>query len=148
MLGIAFQVQDDVLGVWGDEALTGKPVADDIRSRKKSFPIVWAFEHAPTSAREELDRIYTGEMDETAVSRAVALLEESGARTAATDTAERWLEDAFAPARRPRSQSNPAATTSRPWPVSSWIVPRRGARLCARMRGVTYNASSSPRCGL
>ena len=96
MLGMAFQVQDDVLGVWGDERLTGKPVADDIRSRKKSFPIVWAFENAPTPAREELDRIYTSGMDEPAVTRAVALLEESGARTAATDTAERWLEEALA----------------------------------------------------
>jgi geranylgeranyl diphosphate synthase type I len=95
MLGMAFQVHDDVLGVWGDESQTGKPVADDIRSRKKSFPIVWAFEQAPRRAREELDRIYTGEMDEPAVNRAVALLEESGARAAATDTAERWLDDAL-----------------------------------------------------
>jgi geranylgeranyl diphosphate synthase type I len=95
MLGMAFQVQDDVLGVWGDEAQTGKPVADDIRSRKKSFPVVWAFEHAPKAGREELDRLYGGEMDEAAVNRAVALLEECGARAAATDVAELWLEDAL-----------------------------------------------------
>ncbi len=38
LLGLAFQVQDDVLGIWGESAVTGKPVADDIRSRKKSFP--------------------------------------------------------------------------------------------------------------
>jgi geranylgeranyl diphosphate synthase type I len=95
MLGMAFQLQDDVLGVWGDEAQTGKPVADDIRSRKKSFPIVWAFEHAPMPAREELDRIYTTEMDEGAVARAIALLDEAGAQQAATDVAELWLEDAL-----------------------------------------------------
>jgi geranylgeranyl diphosphate synthase type I len=95
MLGMAFQVQDDVLGVWGDSALTGKPVADDIRTRKKSFPVVWAFEHAPQAARERLDRLCNGEMVEADVSEAVSLLEEAGARQAAVDVAELWVEDAL-----------------------------------------------------
>jgi geranylgeranyl diphosphate synthase, type I len=39
-LGLAFQVQDDILGIWGDEALTGKSAASDLVERKKSLPVL------------------------------------------------------------------------------------------------------------
>ncbi len=45
-LGRAFQLQDDVLGIWGDERVTGKSAASDILSKKKSLPVVYALEHA------------------------------------------------------------------------------------------------------
>ena len=93
MLGMGFQIQDDVLGVWGDSAITGKPVADDIRSKKRSFPVVWAFEHAPAAARDRLETLYATDMTETAVDEIVNLLEESGAQTAARSAAQRWVED-------------------------------------------------------
>ena len=38
-LGLAFQVQDDILGIWGDEALTGKSTASDLVEGKNSLPI-------------------------------------------------------------------------------------------------------------
>ncbi|MCS7251742.1 MAG: polyprenyl synthetase family protein [Anaerolineae bacterium] len=50
MLGMAFQIQDDLLGIWGDPAVTGKPVADDLRARKKTMPIVLAMERIPDFA--------------------------------------------------------------------------------------------------
>ena len=37
-LGLAFQMQDDVLGIWGDPSVTGKPSADDLLSHKKTLP--------------------------------------------------------------------------------------------------------------
>ncbi|MFN3742056.1 MAG: polyprenyl synthetase family protein [Anaerolineales bacterium] len=40
-LGLAFQVQDDYLGIWGDEALTGKSAASDLLSGKKTLPVVF-----------------------------------------------------------------------------------------------------------
>jgi len=40
-LGLAFQVQDDILGVWGDEALTGKSAASDLLEGKKSLPVLF-----------------------------------------------------------------------------------------------------------
>src|SRR5688500_5182025 len=43
-LGLAFQVQDDVLGIWGDEALTGKSVASDLVEGKNSLPILAGLE--------------------------------------------------------------------------------------------------------
>ncbi|HEY3312332.1 MAG TPA: polyprenyl synthetase family protein [Anaerolineales bacterium] len=39
-LGLAFQVQDDILGIWGDEAVTGKSAASDLLEGKKSLPIL------------------------------------------------------------------------------------------------------------
>jgi len=40
-LGLAFQVQDDILGIWGDEALTGKSAASDLLEGKKSLPVLF-----------------------------------------------------------------------------------------------------------
>ena len=39
-VGLAFQAVDDLLGVWGDPELTGKPARDDLRTRKMSFPVL------------------------------------------------------------------------------------------------------------
>ena len=87
LLGLAFQVQDDVLGVWGESAQTGKPVGDDIRSRKKSFPIVHAWDTLDAELRAELEHLYAapGEPD---VARVLSLLDAAGAREAATSAAE------------------------------------------------------------
>ena len=40
-LGLAFQVQDDILGIWGDPEKTGKPASDDLRQRKKTLPTLY-----------------------------------------------------------------------------------------------------------
>lgn len=60
-LGIAFQVRDDYLGVWGDEAVTGKSATGDIREKKKSYPVLVAFERANDADRALLGRIYAQE---------------------------------------------------------------------------------------
>lgn len=57
-LGFIFQVRDDVLGVWGDEASTGKPVGADIRRKKNSFPVVYAMSEAKGAAKRRLLDIY------------------------------------------------------------------------------------------
>ena len=53
-LGVAFQMRDDILGAWGDEAKTGKPAGADILRRKKSLPIVLAFELAEGGEADRL----------------------------------------------------------------------------------------------
>jgi len=45
-LGMAFQMQDDVLGIWGDPRVTGKPASSDLARRKKSLPILHGLEHS------------------------------------------------------------------------------------------------------
>ncbi|TDC99954.1 polyprenyl synthetase family protein [Saccharopolyspora terrae] len=57
-LGEAFQLRDDVLGVFGDPSITGKPVIDDIRDGKQTALIIIARELAGNDEREVLDRWY------------------------------------------------------------------------------------------
>lgn len=50
-LGRAFQLQDDILGIWGDEKQTGKSAASDILTKKKTLPIVLALNHEGVGRR-------------------------------------------------------------------------------------------------
>jgi geranylgeranyl diphosphate synthase type I len=52
LLGAAFQVQDDILGIWGDEALTGKSAATDLAQGKLSLPVVYALRRKGKFARQ------------------------------------------------------------------------------------------------
>lgn len=56
--GIAFQVEDDVLGTWGDSAATGKPCGADLAKRKWTFPVVWALAGPPSAARDTIAAAY------------------------------------------------------------------------------------------
>ena len=85
--GLAFQLVDDVLGIWGDPAVTGKPVHSDLRSRKKSFPVTWAYERAPA----ELSAWLSGS-DDPPLARVADILELLGAREwALSEARERML---------------------------------------------------------
>ncbi|GGL38736.1 polyprenyl synthetase family protein [Phycicoccus endophyticus] len=64
LVGDAFALRDDVLGVWGDPALTGKPAGDDLRSGKPTVLLVWAGEMLPERHRGLLEACDAGELDE------------------------------------------------------------------------------------
>lgn len=64
-LGMAFQLTDDLLGIWGDPEVTGKPAGADLASRKKSLPVVAALE-SKTPAGRRLAELYTEEEPEGA----------------------------------------------------------------------------------
>ena len=57
-IGIAFQVRDDMLGVWASSETSGKTQAGDIYRRKKSLPVLHALEHASESDKNFLLSIY------------------------------------------------------------------------------------------
>ncbi len=78
-LGIAFQVQDDVLGIWGDPAITGKPAAADLYRRKLSLPIIHALHTADQQG--DLARLYRQEhIDDDTARRILGSLDLAGAR--------------------------------------------------------------------
>ncbi len=60
-VGRAFQIQDDLLGVWGNGDVVGKPRGSDVRRRKKSFPVAAAFSRAAAPERTRLEKIYASE---------------------------------------------------------------------------------------
>lgn len=78
-LGIAFQVQDDILGVFGEEEATGKPVGADIREGKKTLLVSYALQHASSRDRQLL-RSFLGkaDLDEVEVVKAREIIENSG----------------------------------------------------------------------
>ena len=86
-VGLAFQAADDVLGIWGDPTVTGKPAGDDLRSRKMTYPVIAALDAGGSDA-EELARAYAeptgrdGDEEAAEVSRIAALVERLGGRAA------------------------------------------------------------------
>ena len=96
-LGLAFQIRDDILGIWGTPAQTGKPVGDDIRRRKQSLPIVVLDEHADPASRAELHALYAAPMlDDAGVTRVHALLDATGSEARCRDELARYLAAARA----------------------------------------------------
>ena len=80
-MGLAFQVRDDVLDIWGDSVITGKPAGDDLRAGKNSYPVVAGFERASAEQRKLLEELLANDKPSDAdVARGCRLLEKLGAR--------------------------------------------------------------------
>ncbi|MEV4757290.1 polyprenyl synthetase family protein [Micromonospora sp. NPDC049559] len=96
-LGLAFQFVDDLLGIWGDPATTGKPVHSDLRSRKKSLPVVAAL-NAATPEGGRFAALYRREreLDEDELRQAADLVAAAGGRTYALEQADALVESALA----------------------------------------------------
>ncbi len=75
-LGMAFQIHDDILGIWGDEKTTGKSKATDILTKKKSLPVLYGLQQSAT-----LRNHYQKEsFDNQDVEKIVAELDQLGVR--------------------------------------------------------------------
>ncbi|HET6594510.1 MAG TPA: polyprenyl synthetase family protein [Anaerolineales bacterium] len=87
-LGLAFQVQDDVLGIWGDEALTGKSAASDLTEGKNSLPVLAGLgTNGKFAARWHQGPIRVDEVQELA-----RVLASEGGYEAATDAAKQMTD--------------------------------------------------------
>jgi geranylgeranyl diphosphate synthase type I len=82
-LGRAFQFRDDLLGVFGDTDVTGKPAGDDLREGKRTVLVAHAYAHADAAGRALLrDRLGDPDLDAAGVAALQQLLDECGARDA------------------------------------------------------------------
>jgi geranylgeranyl diphosphate synthase type I len=97
-LGMAFQIRDDVLGAWGDEQVTGKSAATDIRDKKKTLPVVYALHRAGDShTAQTLAELYAQPdlLNSSDIQSALTLLERVGARQYAEDMEARYFSQAI-----------------------------------------------------
>ncbi|MFI6851695.1 family 2 encapsulin nanocompartment cargo protein polyprenyl transferase [Streptomyces sp. NPDC050416] len=77
--GLAFQLIDDVIGIWGDPRRTGKPVGADLAARKKSLPVVAAFASG-TPAAAELAELYARPSEKEDLDHIAQTVERAGGR--------------------------------------------------------------------
>ncbi len=91
--GLAFQIADDVLGIWADSDATGKQRGIDIARRKWTYPVAWALTGPPSAAQAVVAEAYArGEaIDPASVERVVEALDALGAREAARRAAAEHL---------------------------------------------------------
>jgi geranylgeranyl diphosphate synthase, type I len=95
-LGLAFQLNDDLLGIWGQEESTGKEPSD-LQKRKKTLPVIYAWEHAHRSDRERLAAILALDQPTPAdTAEARLILERTGARDYTRRQAHRYRDEALA----------------------------------------------------
>ncbi|WP_304523671.1 polyprenyl synthetase family protein [Actinocorallia sp. API 0066] len=110
-LGLAFQYMDDLLGIWGDPAVTGKPAHSDMLNRKKSLPVVAALT-AGTPEAEALAAAYFSPTDQDPAHLA-SLIEAAGGRT--------WTLDRLTQLRNQATAALTALTTT-PEPTQALIA--------------------------
>ncbi len=84
-LGEAFQLRDDLLGVFGDPAVTGKPAGDDLVEGKRTVLVALALAASPAAAAQRLDVGLGTDLDETEVAELRTIIEASGAQADVED---------------------------------------------------------------
>jgi len=100
-IGRAFQLQDDILGIWGDGDVTGKPIGSDIRRKKKSYPIVLGAAAASGEEHSRLEEIYAKpDLDAGDVSWVVGLLDRHEVRPKVLGEVESYVAGATSVAQR------------------------------------------------
>ena len=94
-LGEAFQLRDDILGVFGDAAVTGKPVGDDLREGKLTPLVAVAAARAAGSAARMLDRLGRPDLDEAGIAGLQAVFVDTGAVDEIEGAIQRLVDQAL-----------------------------------------------------
>ncbi|MFF8844246.1 polyprenyl synthetase family protein [Streptomyces sp. NPDC015127] len=121
-LGVAFQCVDDLLGIWGESARSGKPVGADLVARKKSLPVVAALSDDGAAGRR-LAALYARPepLDEAEIALAAELVEQAGGREAT----EREVVRQTTAAMRALSRAEPTADVYRQMQELALLLTRR-----------------------
>jgi len=95
-LGLAYQIHDDILGIWGAEEKIGKSVKSDISQKKKTLPVVYGLENSRGKDKQRLEKLYSQESIEgESVTEVVEILNRSGARGYAQDLEQQYYHQAL-----------------------------------------------------
>ena len=96
LLGRAFQLRDDILGVFGDPKATGKPAGDDIREGKRTVLVLTALENGDARQHDTLDSLLgTPGLTEEDLTTAREIIEATGARNSCEELIARSTTDAL-----------------------------------------------------
>jgi geranylgeranyl diphosphate synthase, type I len=96
-LGMAYQIRDDILGIWGKKENTGKRIAEDILQRKKTLPVIYGLKHSRVEEVKKLKNLYSQEhIQHDDVAEIVEILDRLGARDYAQRLSEQYHEQASA----------------------------------------------------
>jgi geranylgeranyl diphosphate synthase type I len=109
--GMAFQLRDDVLGVFGDETLTGKSAADDLREGKRTLLVLRALRLTTDAGRATLgEALGCTDLDEIRVARCRDVIASSGALASVETAIDMHLERAISAASMLESPASGALT--------------------------------------
>jgi geranylgeranyl diphosphate synthase type I len=94
-LGTAYQIYDDILGIWGMEESIGKSVSD-ISQRKKTLPVVYGLQNSEGEEKEKLVKLYSQKsIEDEDITEIRKILGQLGARDYAQDLAEQYYYKAL-----------------------------------------------------
>ena len=106
-LGMAFQISDDVLDVWGNPEMLGKPVGSDLRERKYTLPFLYAYQQSLKPQRNLVRQLLTkDQLDSGAMQALVQWMDQNHSREHSTELAEKYVGQA-----RAALQQTPAGVT-------------------------------------
>src|SRR3546814_13978637 len=92
---MAFQLRDDVLGVFGDASVTGKPSGDDLREGKRTVLVAYARETLPASARRVFDELIGDpSLDESQIASLQRTIVDTGALQRTEDLISTYVREA------------------------------------------------------
>ncbi|GAA1508880.1 polyprenyl synthetase family protein [Sphaerisporangium rubeum] len=95
-VGIAFQLRDDLLGVFGDPVETGKPAGDDLREGKRTMLVARTVAAASPAQAEDVRRLLGDpELDDEGLARLRQIIEDTGALAASEEMIKQYLYDAL-----------------------------------------------------
>ncbi len=96
-LGLAFQIHDDILGIWGVEERTGKSKSSDISKKKKTLPVLYGLREASSAVKEELATLYSQEpIEGEDIAKIATIFDRIGARDYAQALAKEHYHQSLA----------------------------------------------------
>lgn len=118
--GIAFQLQDDVLGLYGDPKITGKPVGSDVREKKKTLLIIKAYQLASDDDKKFLEELYDSKKPEEITEEDIRKVQEIVRETGSLDYSFKKMNEYVERARRALKSSVTINETARN--VLEWLL--------------------------
>lgn len=121
-LGVAFQIQDDILGIWGDPTEVGKGEAGDVYGRKVTLPVIVAIERAGPKVATRIRQVYSSAtITRDEVDEIVRLLSDLGGREAAEVEVQREVALATEELEKAQPEAGPARDL---WVVAQSLIGR------------------------